>query len=501
MQIKNIFLDEKEINLTPDLSFENGNVFTILVGRNGVGKSRILKAICHVHLYSLMDDNSFMMRSALDSEWFGGGKKNKSDNCCVNYSSNGCDFGLSVKVNNDQWHNHVSLEKIPDEKMGFLTMGKIIAVSSSPFDKFPILSRFDCNDFNIFKRYCYRGAKVKSNSSSDYLKTKFDQLGASLINFFLVNDKSKSKVLILLNQLGFDKDINISFSFPFPLDPHGLLTEIDKSISEKIRSVLFFKGLPEVSDSITDDVQSSILHALRVVMDCFGLNEYSRGSFSISASFFNGNAETKVGVDILDALSLLAFHNIIELTNIEFFKGGRGFYLTDASSGELSIIFNLLSIAGEIENDAIVLIDEPEISLHPEWQNNFIPMLNEMFCDYNGCHFLIATHSPQILSSAIEDRSFVVNLDNSLGIVNANDLINKSSDYQLAHVFNEPGSRNEYLTRIALNVINNYSKNKKLSDSDLGVIQLLLDNSKHMDKKDPLYKVILSIASIGRDDA
>lgn len=68
----------------------------------------------------------------------------------------------------------------------------------------------------------------------------------------------------------------------------------------------------------------------------------------------------------------MANYDLIELVDIKFIKNKKYFHLTEASSGELSLIFNLLSIAGEIENESLILIDEPEISLHPEWQSNFI---------------------------------------------------------------------------------------------------------------------------------
>ena len=167
--------------------------------------------------------------------------------------------------------------------------------------------------------------------------------------------------------------------------------------------------------------------------------------------------------------------------------------MTDASSGELSLIFNLLSIAGEIENDSLILIDEPEISLHPEWQSHFLPLLKKMFNDYTGCHFIVATHSPQILSSIDNNKSFIINLENDNKIIKGEEISEMSADYQLAYVFKEPGHKNEYLTRIALTVFSNVSKNKVFSYNDLISLNLLLENIIHMNKNDPLHQLILSL--------
>lgn len=68
-----------------------------------------------------------------------------------------------------------------------------------------------------------------------------------------------------------------------------------------------------------------------------------------------------------------------------------------------------------------------------------------------------------------------------------------SADYQLAYVFKEPGHKNEYLTRIALTVFSNVSKNKVFSYNDLISLNLLLENIIHMNKNDPLHQLILSL--------
>ncbi len=48
-----------------------------------------------------------------------------------------------------------------------------------------------------------------------------------------------------------------------------------------------------------------------------------------------------------------------------------------------------------LEGEAIVLIDEIDLHLHPAWQRHIIPALTETF---PNCQFLLSTHSPQILS-------------------------------------------------------------------------------------------------------
>ena len=50
------------------------------------------------------------------------------------------------------------------------------------------------------------------------------------------------------------------------------------------------------------------------------------------------------------------------------------------------------------KSSALILIDEPEVSLHISWQNCFIEDLKEI-ATLNNLRFIIATHSPDIISN------------------------------------------------------------------------------------------------------
>ena len=60
-----------------------------------------------------------------------------------------------------------------------------------------------------------------------------------------------------------------------------------------------------------------------------------------------------------------------------------------------SIIKNLL-IKGEINFDTMLILDEPESHLHPEWQNIFAEIMVLMVKDFNA-NILLTTHSPNFL--------------------------------------------------------------------------------------------------------
>lgn len=84
--------------------------------------------------------------------------------------------------------------------------------------------------------------------------------------------------------------------------------------------------------------------------------------------------------------------------------------VTELSSGEqhqLVLFYELLFASSGI---SLFLIDEPEISLHVEWQRAFISDI-EKVGKLTGAHFLVATHSPQIINNR---RDIAVALDGGI---------------------------------------------------------------------------------------
>jgi predicted ATP-binding protein involved in virulence len=72
---------------------------------------------------------------------------------------------------------------------------------------------------------------------------------------------------------------------------------------------------------------------------------------------------------------------------------------TDLSSGEQHELVLLYELLFKVEAKSLVLIDEPELSLHVGWQVNFLKDLQEV-TKLADLDILMATHSPDI----IQDR-------------------------------------------------------------------------------------------------
>ena len=79
----------------------------------------------------------------------------------------------------------------------------------------------------------------------------------------------------------------------------------------------------------------------------------------------------------------------------------------DLSHGELKKLGIYIWLKYIVPSDSIILMDEVDIALHPKWQYQLIKDLSKWSCN---SQFLLATHSPQILSSTYYKN--IIKLDN-----------------------------------------------------------------------------------------
>ncbi|RLU99255.1 hypothetical protein CTZ27_15010 [Streptomyces griseocarneus] len=75
---------------------------------------------------------------------------------------------------------------------------------------------------------------------------------------------------------------------------------------------------------------------------------------------------------------------------------GRKLEPTMLSSGEQHELVLLYDLLFSVPPGALVLIDEPEISLHVNWQKRFLDDIRRI-SRISGFRFIVATHSPQII--------------------------------------------------------------------------------------------------------
>lgn len=106
--------------------------------------------------------------------------------------------------------------------------------------------------------------------------------------------------------------------------------------------------------------------------------------------------------------------HIIKTEGVIFLKGDKRIAL---SSGQRLFCYIVINVVGEIKKDSLVIIDEPELFLHPKLEVEFVGLLKKINKAFNSCAIL-ATHS---LSIARETPAKCVhvfrNLEDGLDVV------------------------------------------------------------------------------------
>lgn len=427
------------------------NYYTLLIGNNGTGKSRILSKVTRY-------------------------------------------FNERLRIRRQKLlfdENELIFNRLPE---------KVIAVTNSISDKFPIDRSFRTyrpdnkesflhSDLN----YNYLGTRNKFNSFSS----------GALIN--------KTLEIVLENYYELDISRNYRYIFDY-LDYEPIIKlRYRLSIRSRHFDLSSIKGLKEhivsqnekynpnyyISDNEIKELHKFLINRspnndfeILINFSEKNIHRISKDSSIYDEKFYNFKM-----ISILKKIRLITNNEIIV-----YKKGGDPFSFKDASSGEANILSTLLSLIPLLKNNSLVLIDEPEISLHPLWQSKYIDLLKKIFKSVKGCHIIIATHSPFLASSLEPDKSAVISLTNNKGIIKS-ELI-KSSTFGwgvndiLLDVFNMPTTRNLNLYNVVSEALNILADEKHLKNDLVKTQQILKEYYPYIKENDPIKSVINTILNI-----
>ncbi|MDK2063217.1 AAA family ATPase [Aliarcobacter butzleri] len=102
-----------------------------------------------------------------------------------------------------------------------------------------------------------------------------------------------------------------------------------------------------------------------------------------------------------------------------FFNGFNEIFLSSGQQTFADLIINLLSL---IKNNTLVLVDEPENTLHPNLEIDYIKILNDILEEFDS-FAIIATHSPIIVREVPTNHINVIKINkesNEVTIANPN---------------------------------------------------------------------------------
>lgn len=92
---------------------------------------------------------------------------------------------------------------------------------------------------------------------------------------------------------------------------------------------------------------------------------------------------------------------IDDKNRVIFMKGEQTIEMDHLSAGEKQILLLLFTLFLMEDKSAVLLLDEPEISLHIEWQDRLVELMNDL---NKNCQIIMTTHSPNIFADGWEDK-------------------------------------------------------------------------------------------------
>jgi predicted ATPase len=459
-----------------DVNFIDSNKYgrnqllsTVIIGANGTGKSYLLAILSDIF-------------RALENKI-----KNKDMN--LRYS----DYFISYYFNQDFYvikiinKRNVKIEKNDHfiEISDLRLPQKILAVSYMVNDKFTYKAP-DSDETDIYE---YLGIRRTSNAAwtnsiARRISDAFIELSSKRESYYKIKE--------LLAFLNFRPNITLTFEpsrktlFTRNMTLKQLKARIRKlQGSEEYRSHAVKK--------YTDEDLNSLLAFINVVSKKRNIQLINdKKSLIYSINFVQDNDMINLSHDSKYLLRLIELQ-FLTSPKITLYKDEE-FDFEYASSGEKHLLFTLINITSKIKQNSLVLIDEPELSLHPNWQMSYIDTIKRIFYDYSSCHFILATHSHYIVSDLEEDSSsiVVINSDEEKH-TRTSQLINYSTyawsaENILYNIFQVRTSRNFYFEMDLRNVINII----KEKSQDTVTLSKLIDKLKKytFDINDPLNLIL-----------
>lgn len=441
-------------------------LYSVIIGSNGVGKSIILREIVDffIDLYAYINEAKPIFSSINNIRLRG--IKYHIDGVCCEVVRLGRTF--IVKIDGKF--------SMPND----LRLPSIVAGCFGAFDKFPVQkvngssqTRYDV------PYYKYVGAHVNGNmisSSAIVFRLLFALNGQ-------MDVRQRRNISALLDFIEYDHKISLSYSFVQKSKKNGNVRGV---IMQRVQRDREYANL-------SNEEKSS---RVKELYDFYKKSFFSNNiQYSFDIEFDSNPFVTN---NDLKNIYKLKQYDLVNSTSVLFYKNGQQIDVEGMSSGEFAMLAMILSIsAAATDNHTLILIDEPEISLHPNWQMTFIDNLNRAL-KKQMCHLMITTHSHMLVSDLPMNRSTVSQWEKGRdGIILANQISENtygwSAEEVLLKVFKTATDRNRYfgerIAKLLEQMGNNTISPKEVADE----LKDLKEISLHLSDVDPMKMVLNTI--------
>lgn len=410
------------------IEFPNGKDYLILTSPNGYGKTTILNIISAIQRADLFyfltipfEQISLSYSSDVDiiikSSYAAVNKNLPNDELSVNNES------LADDAIGQDHENEIT-------KSGELSFSIHTLIGEASFELNNSIIRKAIRRIGFYRRLVLQDFDIHSKSYLDFLKEHQQALLTTIAKdtggiSFLVYLEMLQNVKAIESQRLFVKSEDKNWKFRIEdvsSELKRLLEDNQKKylITSQQKDALFINNVLNAKQSITEDKYNELKEHLQKKIN--NLKEHALIT-DIEIPDFSANHAAMLGCYILDLEDKLGvFNDILQKINL-FMALVKGKHFTrkrievsldgglrvrsvsddsfidlrNLSSGEQNELILLYDLIFGLGNDCMLLIDEPEISLHVSWQLRFMNELKSI-ARLKNLKVIVATHSPQIIN-------------------------------------------------------------------------------------------------------
>ena len=229
---------------------------------------------------------------------------------------------------------------------------------------------------------CLRNIKYYNE---DYKEGKNQNINSKIISQSFKKLKIFPKIIYVPTEINFQK---VEIASPMLVQEYSFLNIVDSILIKDVPSYIATRIMEmanEQENTPMGEIRAAVFKEINEIFEILDLD--------IKISGISKNAK-----------SIPIFTN----------SAGDKFDINELSSGEKQLFLRTLAIKMLNPENSIILIDEPELSLHPKWQQRIVDVYRKIG---KNNQIIIATHSPHILGSVKKENIMLLDKDDEGKIV------------------------------------------------------------------------------------
>lgn len=389
MKIDYLFVRSRFKNLeNVRIDFDDNNLMTVIVGRNGSGKSNVLEALVAIFRNLDLGESppfSYEIRYKL-----GVGEKMRWITIDADPGRSTASKRYAIKVSssaNGEASESVTISKVKRSRDGSADYlpKYLFAYYSGPSDRLEKYFRKHRTDF--YRKLLKNEVDLKGDIRPLFYAKPFHSQFV-LLAFFLSTQDNKEKTF-LRDHLGIEGLDSVHFVMRKPSwggrQPNELFWGADGVVRDFLNS-LFPYALAPVKVTRNEDTSltgrntpNEFFHLFLPNVDT--LRKFAQG---LSPDVFFKMLESTLLSEIISEVSV----------RVKVSSSGQPLTFRELSEGEqqLLTVLGLLKFTGG--HDSLFLLDEPDTHLNPSWAVKYLKFLRDFVPNHESSHLLMVTHHP-----------------------------------------------------------------------------------------------------------